>query len=56
VSNTWTQLPDMPVPVHGVTGGGLLGGLIYLPGGAAARGGGDRQNLLQTYRPAQTCR
>ncbi|MBI2347524.1 MAG: kelch-like protein [Deltaproteobacteria bacterium] len=56
VTNTWTKLPDMPVPVHGVTGGAFLNGLIYLPGGAAARGGGERTNLLQTYRPTVTCR
>jgi N-acetylneuraminic acid mutarotase len=56
VADTWTQLQDMPVPVHGVTGGAFLNGLIYLPGGAAARGGGERSNLLQTYRPAQVCR
>jgi N-acetylneuraminic acid mutarotase len=56
ISNTWTEMPDMPIPVHGVTGGGFLNGLIYLPGGAAARGGGERSNLLQTYRPAMACR
>lgn len=56
VTDSWTKMPDMPIPVHGVTGGGFSDGLIYLPGGAGARGGGERKNLLQTYRPAQTCR
>ncbi|MCH8267369.1 MAG: kelch-like protein [Acidobacteria bacterium] len=56
VTNSWTQLPAMPIPVHGVTGGGFLNGLIYLPGGATGRGGRGRSNLLQVYRPATTCR
>jgi N-acetylneuraminic acid mutarotase len=55
LTDSWTKMPDMPIPVHGVTGGGVLNGIIYLPGGAGARGGGDRKNLLQTYRPEQTC-
>lgn len=53
-ADAWTKLPDMPIPVHGVTGAGFHNGIIYLPGGAGARGGGDRKDLLQTYRPAQT--
>lgn len=55
VTDSWTRMPDMPIPVHGVTGGAFLNGLIYLPGGAGARGGGERKDLLQTYRPSQTC-
>ncbi len=54
-TDSWTKMPDMPIPVHGVTGGGFQNGLIYLPGGAAARGNAGRTNLLQTYRPTQTC-
>ena len=56
VTDSWRQLPDMPIPVHGVTGGGFLDGWIYLPGGATGRGGRGRSNLLQVYRPAATCR
>jgi len=56
VSNAWTKLADMPIPIHGVTGAAFLNGLIYLPGGAKARGGGGRSDLLQVYRPAMTCR
>jgi N-acetylneuraminic acid mutarotase len=55
-TNAWTELADMPIPVHGVTGAAFLNGLIYLPAGAAARGGGERSKLLQVYRPAMACR
>ena len=48
-------MPDMmPIPVNGVTGGGFQNGIIYLPGGTTARG--NQMDVLQTYRPAQTCR
>ena len=56
VTNSWTQFPPMPIPVHGVTGGGFLNGLIYLPGGATGPGGSGRSDLLQVYRPLMTCR
>ncbi len=55
VADSWTSLPDMPVPVHGITGGGFLNGLIHLPGGARGQGGRDRTTLLQVYKPSQTC-
>ena len=33
LTDTWTQLPDLPTPVHGVTGAAFVNGLIYMPGG-----------------------
>jgi len=54
-TDSWKRLPDMPIPVHGVTGAAFLNGLIYLPGGATGQGGAGRSGMLQVYRPAMTC-
>jgi hypothetical protein len=51
----WTRQPDMPIPVHGVSGAAFINGLIYLPGGARGQGGAGRSDLLQTYRPTMDC-
>lgn len=56
VTNTWTRLGPMPVPVHGVTGAAFVDGLIYLPGGGTAEGGSSGSRWHQIYRPAVACR
>ena len=38
-SDSWTKLPDMPLPVHGVTGSAFVNGLIHAPGGGTEVGG-----------------
>jgi len=48
----WTHLPDMPVPVHGVTGAAFVGGFIHLPGGGTSSGGSSGSPVHQVYRPA----
>ncbi|MGH9660719.1 MAG: Kelch repeat-containing protein, partial [Bryobacteraceae bacterium] len=56
VSNTWSSLGRMPIPVHGVTGASYLNGLIYLPGGGTQEGGSSGGRQHQVYRPAVSCR
>ena len=50
--NAWVRLPDMPTPVHGVTGAAFLNGVIHLPGGGISSGGSSGSTILQVYRPA----
>lgn len=50
----WTHLPDMPTPVHGVTGAAFINGLIHLPGGGISSGGSSGSTIHQTYRPASS--
>jgi N-acetylneuraminic acid mutarotase len=54
VRNAWIKLPDMPTPVHGVTGAALVNGLIHLPGGGTSSGGTSGSTIHQVYRPATT--
>jgi len=56
ITNTWTSLAPMPVPIHGVTGLAFINGLIYLPGGGTALGGNSGSLIHQVYRPAIVCR
>lgn len=55
-TDTWTKMPAMPTPVHGVTGAVFANGLIYLPGGGVSLGGASGSTLHQVYRPAMRCR
>jgi N-acetylneuraminic acid mutarotase len=55
VTDTWTALPDLPTPVHGVTGSAFVDGLIYIPGGGTRSGGGSGTTLFQVYRVDRTC-
>lgn len=48
----WVHLPDMPTPVHGVTGAAFVSGLIHLPGGGISSGGTSGSTIHQTYRAA----
>ena len=54
-SDKWTKLPDMPLPVHGVTGAAFVNGLIHAPGGGTQTGGSSGSLLNQVYRPAVSC-
>lgn len=53
--DAWTELPDMPLPVHGVTGSAFVDGLIHVPGGGTEVGGSSGSLHNQVYRPAVTC-
>jgi N-acetylneuraminic acid mutarotase len=55
LTNTWTELPDLPTPVHGVTGAAFFDGLIYMPGGGTAQGGSSGSTIFQVYRPDMRC-
>ncbi|HVF73148.1 MAG TPA: kelch repeat-containing protein [Chthoniobacterales bacterium] len=54
-NNTWTSLPNMPLPVHGVYGSAFIDGLIWVPGGGTDIGGSNGGAQHQVYRPAQSC-
>lgn len=54
-TNTWTRLPPLPTPVHGVTGAAFVDGLIYMPGGGTRSGGSSGSPIFQVYRPAVAC-
>lgn len=51
----WTRLPDMPVPVHGVTGLAYVDGWIHLPGGGTEMGGSSGSTHHQVVRPGMRC-
>lgn len=54
-TDKWVKLPDMPIPVHGVTGAAFVNGLIWAVGGGTSNGGNSGSLLNQTYRPAMRC-
>jgi N-acetylneuraminic acid mutarotase len=54
-TNMWTPLPDLPTPIHGVTGAAFVNGLIYMPGGGTMSGGSSGSRLFQVYRPMMSC-
>jgi N-acetylneuraminic acid mutarotase len=56
-TNSWSSLPPLPQPMHGITGAAFLDSLIYVPGGATRRGvsGQDVTLKLQTFRTETTC-
>jgi hypothetical protein len=51
-ANTWTSLPNMPIPVHGVVGSAFVDGLIWATGGGNNIGGSSGTQFNQVYRPA----
>jgi N-acetylneuraminic acid mutarotase len=55
IANQWTSLPDLPTPIHGVTGAAFVNGLIYMPGGGTRQGGSSGSTLFQVYRPNMRC-
>lgn len=54
-ADRWTRLPDLPIPVHGLKGSAVIGGRIFLPGGAITLGGNTGTNAMQVYRPTMRC-
>jgi N-acetylneuraminic acid mutarotase len=56
-TNSWHSLAPLPTPVHGLTYGAYLDGLIYIAGGASRRGvsGQDVSMMLQVFRTNFTC-
>ena len=54
-TDTWTSLPKLPTPFHGVTGGAFVDGIIFMPGGGIRSGGNSGQTIHQVYRPAMRC-
>jgi N-acetylneuraminic acid mutarotase len=55
VTDTWTKLQSLPIPVHGVTGAVFADGWIHLVGGGTSRGGSSGTTHHQVYRPDMTC-
>jgi N-acetylneuraminic acid mutarotase len=55
ITSMWTSLPDLPTPIHGVTGAAFVDGLIYMPGGGTEQGGSSGTTLFQVYRPETRC-
>jgi N-acetylneuraminic acid mutarotase len=51
----WFKLPDMPIPVHGVTGATFRDGLIWVTGGGISNGGSSGTTLNQVHRPNVSC-
>ncbi len=56
-TNEWVRLQPMPLPTHGLTGAAAIGGSVYIPGGAIARGvsGPDVSLKLQVYKGDTVC-
>ena len=56
ITDKWTRLPDIPVPVHGVTGLAYINGWIHLPGGGTRKGGSSGSKHHQVVRSQMQCR
>jgi len=54
-TDRWRRLPDMPIPVHGVTGLAFVDGWIHLPGGGTHMGGSSGSTHHQVVRPGMRC-
>lgn len=54
-TDRWTRLPDMPIPIHGVTGLAQAGGWIHLPGGGTRMGGSSGSRYHQIVRSPMKC-
>lgn len=54
-ADRWTRLPDMPIPVHGVTGLAYVNGRIHLPGGGTRMGGSSGGTHHQAVLPGMRC-
>ncbi len=55
VTQEWISLPDMPFPVHGVTGAAFVNGVIHAPGGGVEAGGRSGSHLNQVFIPDMRC-
>jgi hypothetical protein len=54
-TDRWTQLPNLPIAIHGLKGSAVIGGRIFLPGGGITLGGNSGTNAMQVYRPTMRC-
>ena len=54
-ADAWTRLPDVPIPVHGVTGLVYVDGWIHLPGGGTRQGGSSGSTHHQVVRTDMRC-
>jgi N-acetylneuraminic acid mutarotase len=54
-NDRWVKLPDMAIPIHGVTGSTFRDGLIWVTGGGISNGGSSGTLLNQIYRPNVHC-
>ena len=54
-TDTWTAMPRLAIPFHGVTGGAFVDGLIYMPGGGTSSGGSSGTTMHQVFRPSTNC-
>jgi len=54
-TDRWTRLPDIPIPVHGVTGLVYVNGRIHLPGGGTRMGGSSGSRYHQVVRILMSC-
>ena len=55
-TDAWSKLPDMPIPIHGVTGATFADGLIYITGGGTQVGGNSGSLLPVMTKAPQSCR
>ena len=54
-ADRWTRRPDLPIPVHGVTGLVHINDRIHLPGGGTRMGGSSGSTHHQVVRPGMRC-
>jgi N-acetylneuraminic acid mutarotase len=55
VKQKFISMPNMPLPIHGVTGAAFVNGEIFAPGGGDKVGGVSGTHLNQVYKPEITC-
>jgi N-acetylneuraminic acid mutarotase len=55
VTDSWSSLEPIPIPVHGVTGLAFIDGWIHLAGGGIMRGGSSGSTLHQAFRAYMSC-
>jgi len=55
MTDRWTRLPDIPIPVHGVTGLAYVNDYIHLPGGGTRMGGSSGSMYHQVVHALMKC-
>jgi hypothetical protein len=54
-TDSWFEFGPLPIPVHGVTGSGVIDGLVHLPGGGTEVGGSSGSTLHQVVQVEMIC-
>jgi N-acetylneuraminic acid mutarotase len=54
-TDSWVELRDMPIPVHGVNGSAFVDGLIWVSGGGTHIGGSSGSLYNQVFKPTVSC-